>query len=167
MPERILRDITDSDPYNAVDANCRDLFIRLINKADDYGCFHADATRLRSSLYPLLLTRIRESDVTRWIASCEKAGLIRLYEDNGKQYLQVCKWRQRLRNDFRKFPIPPWPESDIFHYGKKKHTNGHAAAMRPRTNTNTETNTEAGDEPVPDSSEERSPAWKQRRTPTR
>jgi len=37
MPNRILRDWTDSDRVNSLSAEAERLFIRLIMKADDYG----------------------------------------------------------------------------------------------------------------------------------
>lgn len=112
MPERILRDLTDSEPFNSVDANARDLFIRLINKADDFGCYVAEPVRLRPALYPLLLDKVREADLTRWIRSLETAGLVRLYEADSKRYVFIEKWRQRLRNKRRKYPKPPWESED-------------------------------------------------------
>jgi hypothetical protein len=109
MPERILRDLTDSEAYNAAPVHARDLFIRLMNKADDYGLYLADARRLRPLLYPLLLEQVREADLPRWTAECAKAGLVRLYTIEGREYLQVCRWgKQRLRNKRAKFPAPPW-----------------------------------------------------------
>lgn len=138
MPERILRDLTDSDRYNGVSPNARDLFIRLLNKADDFGLFFADARRLRPLLFPLLLNDVREADLQRWTAECGKAGLVRLYEVEGRHYLQVMKWRQRLRNKFSKYPAPPWglgPPPDDGHLSD----NRTADDSHPRTETNTDT----------------------------
>lgn len=109
MPERILRDLTDSDHYNTAPVHARDLFIRLMNKADDYGLYMADAKRLRPLLYPLLLEQVREADLSRWTAECAKSGLVRLYTVEGREYLQICRWgHQRLRNKKPKYPPPPW-----------------------------------------------------------
>lgn len=107
MPIRMLRDVCDSDAYNAVSVHARDLFIRLINKADDYGIVLVDA-KLRVKLFPLLIDDVREADMHRWIAECEKAVLVRSYETDGRRFIQIARFRQRLRQMKRKYPWPPW-----------------------------------------------------------
>lgn len=140
MPERILRDLTDSEAFNAVSVHARDLFVRLINKADDFGIYFADARRLRPNLYPLLLDSVREADLQRWTAECAKSGLVRLYKaDNGREYLEIQKWRQRLRNKRPKYPLPPWqmnPSGDLSDI--RTADDGH-----PRSETDSETETDS------------------------
>lgn len=82
-------------------------FTRLIMKADDYGCFHANVSLLKANLFPFLLNEVREADISRWMAECQKAGLIVLYEIKGKRYLQIIEFRQRLDKAKAKFPLPP------------------------------------------------------------
>src|SRR5690606_16106034 len=86
-------------------------FTRLIMKVDDYGCFYADTRLLKANLFPLLLDVIREADLIRWMAECQKAGLIVLYESNSKKYLQIAEFKQRLRAMSSKFPMP----TDVSH----------------------------------------------------
>lgn len=106
MPNRILRDWTDSFTVNSLDAQSERFFIRLIMKADDFGAFHADPRLLKSYLFPLL-SDIREADITRWLAACEKAGLVRCYvDDKGRKYTQIMNFRQRMRQQVAKFPQP-------------------------------------------------------------
>lgn len=102
----MLRDWTDSDTMNAVSVYGERFFVRLIMKADDFGCFHADSRLLKSFLFPLSPDGVREADISRWIAECEKAGLIALYESAGKRYLQIQDFRQRLDKARNKFPLP-------------------------------------------------------------
>lgn len=114
MPNRMLRDWTDSYKMNQLSVHAERFFIRLIMKADDYGCFYADTKRLKATLFPFLLDTIREADISRWITELinvtnekgEKSGLIILYESEGKKYLQIQEFKQRLDRARAKFPLP-------------------------------------------------------------
>lgn len=75
-------------------------------KVDDYGCFYADTRLLKAHLFPLLLDSVREADLLRWMAECQKAGLIVLYESDGKKYLQIVDFKQRLDKAKSKYPLP-------------------------------------------------------------
>lgn len=105
MPNRILRDWTDSDRVNSLSAEGERLFTRLIMKADDYGRYFADAKRLKAFLFPLS-DQVRETDVARWLAECERAGLVRFYDAAGKRYLELLNFGQRLRNMRNIHPTP-------------------------------------------------------------
>lgn len=107
MPNRILRDWTDSDRVDLLTAEAERFFVRLIMKADDYGRYFADPKRLKAFLFPLKDT-LRETDCTRWLAECEKAGLIRFYEVSGKRFVELQKFGQRLRNMRHLHPTPPF-----------------------------------------------------------
>lgn len=103
----MLRDWTDSDKINTITVHAERFFVRLIMKVDDYGCFYADYRLLKANLFPLLLDTIREADITRWMAECQKAGLIVLYEVNSKRYLRINDFKQRLDKARAKYPLPP------------------------------------------------------------
>lgn len=105
MPNRMLRDWTESDKINMISVHAERFFLRLIMKVDDYGCFHADPRLLKANLFPLLLDGMREADISRWTAECEKAGLIVLYEANSKSYLEIIDFNQRKRAMHRKYPV--------------------------------------------------------------
>lgn len=107
MPNRILRDWTDSDRINQLSAQAERLFTRLIMKADDYGRYFADPKRLKAFLFPLR-DDVSEPDISGWLADCEKAGIIRFYESDGKRYLEIWKYGQRLRNMRNVYPAPIW-----------------------------------------------------------
>lgn len=106
MPNRILRDWTDSDKINTLSVHAERFFTRLIMKVDDFGCFFSDTRLLKANLFPLLLDSIREADLSRWMAECQKSGLIILYESNGKKYLQILDFKQRLDRKSSKYPLP-------------------------------------------------------------
>lgn len=107
MPNRILRDWTNSDKVDRLSFQAEVFFTRLIMKADDYGCYWADEKRLRCNLFVLKIDKIREADITRWMAECQKAGLIALYESESKKYLQIIDFNQRKRIMSSQFPQPP------------------------------------------------------------
>ena len=107
MPNRILRDWTDSEAVNSLSWQAECLFIRLIMKADDYGCFHGNEKLLKSLLFPLK-DGLRDADIARWLTELSASGLIRNYsDDGGKPFIEIRNYGQRLKNSRRKFPEPP------------------------------------------------------------
>jgi hypothetical protein len=104
MPNRILRDWTDSEKVDLLSVHAERFFTRLIMKVDDYGRFSAGAKVVRAALFPLKSHEIREADISRWLTECEAAGLIILYEINEKSYLEICNFKQRLRQMIEKYP---------------------------------------------------------------
>lgn len=105
MPNRILRDWTDSESIDQLDVHAERFFTRLIMKVDDYGRYTANVKLLKSNLFPLR-TDIRETDIPRWLAVCEKSGLIALYSIASKDYLQINNFKQVLRQKIEKYPPP-------------------------------------------------------------
>lgn len=106
MPNRMLRDWTDSEAVNQLSLGAERFFVRLIMKADDFGRYHADARLLRSFLYPLISEKVKDSEIVKFLAECEMQCLIDLYEIDGKKYLEINEFRQRLRIMKSKFPPP-------------------------------------------------------------
>jgi uncharacterized phage protein (TIGR02220 family) len=107
MPTRLLREgILTSERVDALEPPAEVFYRRLMSKVDDFGLFDARPSILRASLYPLRVDRVREADIPRWLAACEKAGLILLYEANGKPYLKMLDTRWQVRSE-AKFPVPP------------------------------------------------------------
>jgi len=92
----------------------------------------------------LRIDRVREADITRWIAACEKAGLILLYEADEKQYLQILNTQWKSRSE-PKYPMP----NSSSRTGPQTIANN-CKQLRPysetETNSETETETETLDE---------------------
>ena len=106
MPNRIIREgIITSDRVDELDAPAEVFYRRLLNKVDDHGLYDARTSILRANLYPLRLDRVREADITRWMAACQKAGLIVFYEAGGKPFLKVLNTNWQVRSE-PKYPIP-------------------------------------------------------------
>lgn len=138
MPNRILRDWTDSKTMNNLSWQEEVLFTRLIMKADDYGNFHADASLIKSLLFPRK-DGIRANDIDGWLTRLEAAQLIRRYPAKGDTFLNIRNFGQRLDRAKRKFPQEP-PETV---------TNESVVADNeppPETNPNPETNPESRNE---------------------
>jgi hypothetical protein len=107
MPNRIIRaGINRSERVNQLGFAEEVFYRRLLNEVDDHGLFDARPSILRAALFPLRLDRVREADISRWTAICQKAGLIVLYEAGGKQYLKVLDTRWQARSA-PKYPLPP------------------------------------------------------------
>ncbi len=107
MPTRLIREgIISSERVEQLDALSEVFYRRLLNKVDDHGLYDARPSILRANLFPLRVDRVREADITRWMAACQTAGLIVLYENGGKPYLMVLntEWDKRSKP---KYPLPP------------------------------------------------------------
>lgn len=106
MPNRILRDWTDSLAIDALSAEAERFFVRLIQKADDFGRYHADTRLLASTLFPLK-TDLRPSTVSQWLDECQATGILTAYTcPKGRKYLQINNFNQRTRLKQSKFPAP-------------------------------------------------------------
>lgn len=111
MPNRIIREgILDSERIERLvrDAGWQAevLYRRLMSVVDDFGRFDGRVSVIKARCYPTLIDLVRDSDLQRLIAACEKAGLIRIYEVTGKPYLEVLDFRQFSRAKRSKFPAP-------------------------------------------------------------
>lgn len=106
MPNRIIReDILTSESVDMLDPPAEVFYRRLMSKVDDHGLYDARPAILKSHLYPLRHDRVREADISRWMAACQKAGLIVLYSHDGKPYLQMLKTKWKARSE-PKYPLP-------------------------------------------------------------
>lgn len=111
MPQRILRDWTDSQTIEKLKFEEEVLFTRLIMKADDYGNYHANPQMVKSLLFPLK-DGLRVTDIDRWLKNLEAAGLIRTYTAKGSPFLHIVNFGQRLRQRKHIFPCQQ-PDSDL------------------------------------------------------
>lgn len=109
MPNRIIKEsICTSENLNNLDADAEIFFYRLIVACDDYGIFYANPSLLRSKCFPLKVDKIKDKDVEKWTKALVNAGLIFLYEYEGRTYLKMSKWEQhqQVRSKKSKFPTP-------------------------------------------------------------
>ncbi|AMV23446.1 hypothetical protein VT84_03485 [Gemmata sp. SH-PL17] len=106
MPSRLLREgILDSAAVNSLSLPAEVFYRRLMSVVDDFGRFDGRPAVLRGRLYALKLDTVREADITRWIAECEKVGLISLYTVDSKPYILFEKLGTPRAKE-SKFPGP-------------------------------------------------------------
>lgn len=108
MPNRVIREsICDSETINQLTPIEEVTFYRLLVTADDYGCFDARESVVKSRLFPLK-DNMKAQDVKKLLTRLAEVGLISLYTVGGKPYLCVNKWteHQRLRVSRHKYPTP-------------------------------------------------------------
>lgn len=103
MPNRILRDWTDSENVHKLSAEAERFFTRLIMKSDDYGRYVSDTKLLRAFLFPLF-EKLKEEKVSSWLKECQDADLVFCYEINSKKYLEIKMFDQKLRVKRSKYP---------------------------------------------------------------
>lgn len=106
MPNRVLRDWTDSKAIQKLTWQEEVLFTRLIMKVDDYGNFDADPLIVKSLCFPRK-DGLRVSDIESWLNKLKAASLIRFYQSNGDTFLHIRNFRQRLDRAKRKYPTEP------------------------------------------------------------
>ena len=106
MPNRYIRESAiESEAVNALSWQAEVFWRRLLNRADDFGRFTANAALLRASIFPLQLDRVTEADVQRLLAECEAAGLLFIYSSSCKQFIILNKW-EKGRAKESKYPPP-------------------------------------------------------------
>lgn len=108
MPNRILKEsICTSESINGLDWRAEVLFYRLLVSCDDYGRYDGRIAILKNKLFPLkddLTKKEVESSLTKLVS----AGLVALYEVDGKPFLHLPTWddHQSVRAKKSKFPSP-------------------------------------------------------------
>ena len=105
MPNRVLRDWTNSERFDELSEGAEVFFTRLIMKADDFGGFYGNTKLLKSHLYPL--KDFKHDKILKWIQECAAIGIIIYYQVDGKQYIRINDFGQRTRIMKSKFPEPP------------------------------------------------------------
>jgi hypothetical protein len=111
MPNRVLRDWTNSERFDELSTEAEVFFTRLIMKADDFGGFYGNTKLLKSHLFPL--KEFKHSRILPWIKECADIGIIIYYEVDDKQYVRIVDFGQRTRIMKSKFPEPPTNDGQL------------------------------------------------------
>lgn len=131
MGNRVVRaGILESESVNKLTWAGEVFYRRLMSILDDFGRCDGRPTILRSRLYPLRIDKVSEPDIVKWISECETAGLVRKYQVDGKEYLEMFNFGQTVR--IKKARVPP-PETEC------KQMQADASTCMPETETETET----------------------------
>lgn len=106
MPNRYLReDILTSEAVDVLGDSAECFYRRLMSKVDDYGRFDARPQILKANCYPLR-PDLRVSDISHWLASCVSAGVVAVYQVDGKSFGVMHKLGEP-RAKASKYPPPP------------------------------------------------------------
>lgn len=111
MPNRMLRDWTDSARMEHVSPEAERLFVRLIMKADDFGRFHAEPRLIAGACFPLVRTAT-EKNIMAWLSELRAANLVFVYAADGRNYLEIRNFGQRMRSKQSRFPSHDGQQAD-------------------------------------------------------
>jgi len=86
-------------------------FVGLITQADDEGRLEYHPRMLRGRLF-LWDDEVTDETIERWVAEVEATGMIRLYAQNGNQYIDLPNYPKHQKIDKPSpSPLPPFDES--------------------------------------------------------
>ena len=112
MPQRFLRPgITNSDAWNAVGFAAQSMYIRILTLVDDYGRYDGRPAILHAHCFALR-PDVTPQDSAGFVSELQAAGLIQIYQVDGKPFLQLSKWQERARGA-SKYPDPEDAEGII------------------------------------------------------
>lgn len=110
MPNRYAgpEDFSDSRALAKVSLDALAFYASIFFVVDDFGRMVSDPAMLKARAFPYR-QEIRGTDCSRWLAECERAGLLASYEVDGTPYLQLTAFSgPRFRRATKsKCPEPP------------------------------------------------------------
>ena len=107
MPNRVIKEsICSSDNLDRLSWFEEVFFYRLIVNCDDYGRMDGRPAILRARMFPL--KTVTDKQIADALQSLRSAGIVDLYEVDGRPFLQMRTWErhQRIRNQKSKYPPP-------------------------------------------------------------
>lgn len=127
----MLRDWTTSEAIDGLSVHAEVFFTRLIMKADDYGNYTGNHKLLKAALFPLREVMI--NDIDKWVEECAKVGILKKYTSEGKDFIHIPNFGQRLRAMKSSYPTFDSHTSDM----------SRPETKRNEVETETETETKA------------------------
>jgi hypothetical protein len=110
MPQRFLRPgITTSKRWNRCDYFSQTFYMRVLTLVDDYGRYDADPELLRSHAFPFGDPEgnpVHLQTIVSGLQTLVNKELILIYQIDGKEYLQLLRWKENARSN-SKYPEPP------------------------------------------------------------
>jgi hypothetical protein len=103
--KRMLKDWTASEKMDKLTPEAEVFFVRLIMKADDFGNYTANIKLIRSALFPL--KEYNDYQITEWLYECQAAGLLFGYQAEGRRFIHINNFDQKLRRMHAAYPPPP------------------------------------------------------------
>jgi hypothetical protein len=139
MPTRYLKSgVRDSESIDKLSPLAETLFYRLLVTVDDFGRFDARPAMIKANCFPIKesVTLNKCKDL---VSELQESGLIHVYESDGKQYLQMCKWDNKPRALESKFPAPEYNDMQMYTSVCNKHTDAPLTETETKTETKTKT----------------------------
>ncbi|MEO0796291.1 MAG: hypothetical protein AAFX93_14070 [Verrucomicrobiota bacterium] len=84
--------------FATLSARAQLLWFHIILNGDDNQAMDADPQLVRSTCFPYGQSRIRLTDITRWLEELRAAGYVRLYRSAGMQYVKALRNAQKLKH---------------------------------------------------------------------
>lgn len=107
----IREGILDSEKINQLSFEAEVFYRRLMSVVDDFGRYDGRSPMIRANCYPLKLHAVNDIDIDKWMTECISAGLIMRYSVDGKPYILIHNFDQRMRMKKSKYPDPPTDDS--------------------------------------------------------
>lgn len=107
MPSRMIREgLLDSEKIRRAGELAEVLFMRLMLVADDYGRFDGRVSVICRRCWPV--SGPTDEDVLARLVALTEEGLVTTYEVDGKPFICIPNFKQRLRvKNPSKYPDPP------------------------------------------------------------
>lgn len=142
MPNRILKEsVCASDTIDRLSWFEEVLFYRLIVNCDDFGRFDGRPQYIKNRLFPLK-ENLTNKAVSTALDSLANAGLVVLYEFEGKPFLYLPTWNahQSIRAKKSKYPDPA--DCVASHESICKQMQANVTVIQSNTKSNTNNSTE-------------------------
>ena len=120
MPQRIIREsLLYSDRFLDLPSNCeRMAFLALLLRADDRGNLEATDGGLHRMWRDFEVDTVKDSLAI--LEHLTTAELVKVYEVDGKRFIHIPRFQQKLRSYKSQVPLPPWQENEIKQSDSKK-----------------------------------------------
>ena len=151
MPNRILKEsICASDTIDGLSWFEEVLFYRLIVNCDDYGRFDGRPSIIKNRLFPLK-ENLTIKAVSAAVDSLANAGLVTLYEFEGKPFLYLPTWNshQSIRAKKSKYPDPADCVKSSEIICNQMQTNVPVIQSNTESNPNTKSESNSGEKAYP------------------
>ena len=143
MPNRILKEsVCASDTIDQLSWFEEVLFYRLIVNCDDFGRFDGRPQFIKNRLFPLK-DNLTIKAVSTALDSLANAGLVVLYEFEGKPFLYLPTWNahQSIRAKKSKYPDPT--DCSTTHESICNQVKANVTVIQSNTKSNTKDSTES------------------------
>jgi hypothetical protein len=139
MPTRYLKPgIRDSESIEKLSHIAETLYYRLLVTVDDFGRYDARPSMVKAACFPIK-DSINAQKTEFLLKELAQHGLIQIYIDNDKPYLQMTKWDNVPRAKESKYPATPHNAIQVYADVCNTHTDVPLTETKTKTKTETKT----------------------------